>query len=148
MILIAHRGNTTGPKPFLENDPVYIRQALDGGFDAEIDVWLINENYILGHDSPEFFIKESFLENKKLWCHAKNLRALEKMLKNKKIHCFWHQEDKFTLTSKNYIWTYPGESYTSKSVVVKPENHIKNNFKDIAKYNCYGICSDYVKRIK
>ena len=39
-ILIAHRGNTRGPKPEKENQPEYILQAIQEGFDVEIDVWM------------------------------------------------------------------------------------------------------------
>ena len=42
MILISHRGNITGKQPELENDPNYIRAALDENYDVEIDVWHIN----------------------------------------------------------------------------------------------------------
>jgi hypothetical protein len=139
MKLIAHRGNTQGPKPAVENDPVYISQALDAGFDAEVDVWSINGNYVLGHNSPDFFVKGLFLENKKLWCHAKNLEALERMLDNKKIHCFWHEADNYTITSKGYIWTYPDKDVASRSVVVVTGNRIKQSYKKI-----HGICGDYV----
>jgi hypothetical protein len=142
MKLISHRGNISGAKPLIENDPLYIRQALEMGFDVEVDVRSINGNYILGHDSADYFIKESFLENKKLWCHAKNLEAIERMVKNKKIHCFWHQNDDYTLTSKGYIWTYPGKKTGPKSIVAVPE--YKNKIKDIKKFNCFGICSDFV----
>ena len=139
MKLIAHRGNTEGRKPAVENDPVYVSQAIDAGFDAEIDVWSINGNYILGHDSPDFFVKQSFLENKRLWCHAKNLEALERMLLNKKIHCFWHETDKYTVTSKGHIWTYPEENVTSNSVIVIAGSKLSLSHRKI-----YGICGDYV----
>jgi|TARA_Y100000310_G_scaffold299665_1_gene334705 hypothetical protein len=137
--LIAHRGNTEGSKPAVENDPAYIGQALNAGFDVEVDVWSINGNYVLGHDSPDFFVKESFLENKKLWCHAKNLEALKRMLRNKKVHCFWHEEDKYTITSKGYIWTYPEEDVTSNSVIV-----IAGWKLDLPYEKIHGICGDYV----
>ena len=39
-IWIAHRGNTRGPKPEKENQPEYILQAIQEGFDVEIDVWM------------------------------------------------------------------------------------------------------------
>jgi len=139
MKLIAHRGNIEGSKPAVENDPVYVTQALKAGFDAEIDVWSINGNYILGHDSPDFFVKESYLENKKLWCHAKNLEALKRMLDNKKIHCFWHETDKYTITSKGLIWTYPEERVTPSSVVVVAGSGLSQSYKKI-----YGICGNYV----
>jgi hypothetical protein len=139
MKFVAHRGNTTGPKPAVENDPIYVRQALDAGFDAEVDVWSVNGNYILGHDSPDFFVKESYLEDKRLWCHAKNLEALKRMLLNKKIHCFWHGTDDYTITSKGHIWTYPDKDTTSNSVMVVTGNKIKESYK-----KTYGICGDYV----
>ena len=39
MIFIAHRGNTKGPNKELENTPGYIDEALDNGFDVEVDIW-------------------------------------------------------------------------------------------------------------
>ena len=90
MILISHRGNYDGPNIKLENNPAQITKMINDGFDCEIDVWYINSHFLLGHDGPVYAVKERFLENNKLWCHAKNMSALEKMIKNKKINCFWH----------------------------------------------------------
>jgi glycerophosphoryl diester phosphodiesterase len=39
MLLISHRGNISGPQPKLENTVAYIEQAINQGFDVEIDVW-------------------------------------------------------------------------------------------------------------
>jgi hypothetical protein len=136
MVLISHRGNLDGPKPKLENNPAQVKSVILSGFDCEIDVWNINGHFILGHDRPSYPVKEKFLENKKLWCHAKNLQALEVMLGNKNIHCFWHENDDFTLTSKNFIWTFPEKSTSKKSVVVSLD-------KKSSDYQCYGICTDY-----
>jgi hypothetical protein len=86
--LISHRGNINGPNKKLENSPNYIREALDHGFDVEIDVWVLDGKYFLGHNAPQYPVLEEFLQNEKLWCHAKNLAALEQMLQNPKIHCF------------------------------------------------------------
>jgi hypothetical protein len=109
---------------------------LHKGFDVEIDVWFKNGKWYLGHDKPTYIVDKSFLENKKLWCHAKNLDALNLMLKNNKIHCFWHQNDDFTLTSKNYIWTYPDKDTRDNSIIVliKKEKIPKKTF---------GICTDF-----
>ena len=60
------------------------------------------------------------------------------MLKGGDIHCFWHQEDDVTLTSKGFMWTYPGKPLTDKSICVLPE---KNN--QIPK-KALGICSDCI----
>lgn len=136
MIIISHRGNLNGPNPFTENSIPAINIALNNGFDVEIDVWFKNNKWYLGHDEPIYSIKESFLQNNKLWCHAKNLDALSLMLKNKKIHCFWHQNDDFTLTSKNYIWTYPNKEIRNNSILVLTKKQ------KITK-NIFGICTDF-----
>ena len=54
------------------------------------------------NDSPKYEIQKVFLDQEGLWCHAKNKDALERMLAYK-IHCFWHQEDDYTITSRGYI---------------------------------------------
>lgn len=118
MIYISHRGNLTGPSK-TENYPIHISAALVMGYHVEIDVWFVNDKFYLGHDEPNFKteVDLKYLKNKKLWCHAKNIEALSMMLRNK-VHCFWHQEDDATITSKSYIWTYPGKknsSFTSHS---------------------------------
>ena len=107
IIRIAHRGNTHGRKPSLENDPAYIQSALDAGYHVEVDVWQEENQYFLGHDGPRVKVGESFLENPHMICHAKNINALQSMLKNSNIHCFWHEEDKYTLTSMGWVWKYP-----------------------------------------
>ena len=134
--LISHRGNLDGPKPTLENHPDYIGKALRLGYDVEVDVWLKSGELFLGHDAPQYLIKPSFLKNDKLWCHAKNLSALEYMLENN-IHCFWHESDDFTLTSRGYVWTFPNKPACSKSVLVTLRR------KKI-KTDCHGICTDYI----
>ncbi len=140
MILISHRGNIGGPHPDKENSPEYILEALSFGFDVEIDVWLERDKFYLGHDHSEFLIDKSFLFNEKLWCHAKNLDALTALLKEPTIHCFWHQCDDVTLTSKQYIWTYPGKKIASeRAIAVKPESQISW---DISMAE--GICSDFI----
>ena len=141
MILISHRGNLRGRIPKYENNPSYIEKALKEGFDVEIDVWYKDNEWYLGHDEPTYHINMNWLRNKKLWCHAKNIEALNKMLKED-IHCFWHQEDDVTLTSKGYIWTYPGKLLTDKSICVL----LKKNSKIPKKV--LGICSDYVVTYK
>ena len=102
MIFISHRGNICGPNPDHENNPEQITKVVSMGFDVEIDVWYQNDAWYLGHDKPQTEIDISFLKNTKLWCHAKNLSALEKMI-DLNIHCFWHQTDDYTLTSNGYI---------------------------------------------
>ena len=141
MILISHRGNIDGAYPTFENNPVYINKAVHCGFDVEIDVWCVDNRWYLGHDALQHEVTLSYLKNDKFWCHAKNIEALESMLKDN-IHCFWHQEDDVTLTSKGYMWTYPGKKLTTNSIAVLPELNNQNPKKAL------GICSDYVVNYK
>lgn len=141
MKYISHRGNTNGPNINLENNPKHILNVLNK-FEVEIDVWYKADNFLLGHDNPIYRVEKQFLKNDGLWCHAKNYRALLEMLDNN-IHCFWHQEDKYTLTSKGFIWAYPSDFYENGVIAVLPEN---NNVININ--NCAGICSDYIEDFK
>ena len=146
MKLIAHRGLTNGPDINLENRPEQILKSLNEEYDCEIDLWIINSDFYLGHDNPQYPINPKFLDNFGLWIHAKNLSAL-RWLTTTNLEYFWHQEDNFTLTSSNYIWTYPGKELTQRSVCVMPEleDPTLQNVKDIY---CYAICSDYVGILK
>ena len=140
MILISHRGNLNGPNPERENSPLYVLEAIQARYDVEVDVWYIDEQLWLGHDKPQYKIDVGFLLNRCLWCHAKNLEALDKMMYHK-IHCFWHEDDAVTLTSKNYVWAYPGV-YAKNSIAVLPES------KNYNIQNHLGVCSDYIQSYK
>ena len=144
MLLISHRGNIEGPNSSLENSPDYINTALNLGFDVEIDVWLDPDGDIyLGHDFGIYPVDPTFLINEHLWCHAKNIEAFEYMLKNRFIHCFWHQDDFYTLTSRAYVWCYPGHyARHSRSIYVLSDKVLM----DLS--NVHGICSDYIKNYK
>jgi hypothetical protein len=141
MILISHRGNIDGPNEVRENSPYYIMEAIVMGFDVEVDVWFIDGKFWLGHDEPQYKTDYKFLMNEKLWCHAKNLDALFEM-KKYAIHYFWHETDTVTLTSKNYVWAYPGKQPIKGSIACLPE--IQND----SVLLCKGICSDYIKLYK
>ena len=78
---------------------------------------------------------------KEVWCHAKNIEAFKRLLELG-THCFFHQNDPVTLTSKQYIWTYPTQQLTEKSICVLPE------LQTIDVDGCAGVCSDYVIRYK
>jgi hypothetical protein len=144
MIWISHRGNLSGSNPHMENKPDYILEAIASDFEVEVDVWKLKDEWFLGHDEGQYKIKNDFLLNGKIWWHAKNLEALEELiLLNAK--CFWHNIDNYTLTSNNYIWTYPGYPLTSNSICVMPEKFsLENkNFKI-----CAGVCSDIIKEYR
>ena len=133
--IISHRGNLTGPNPKMENNPDYIMVALSKNYEVEIDVWFSDKGLYLGHDQPSFVIPPSFLKQEGLWCHAKNLEALEYLLENN-MHCFWHNEDKVTLTSWGIPWCYP-YVYVNNGITVE-----KGTPHTIEK-NVLGVCTDY-----
>lgn len=138
MVLISHRGNVFGAVPEMENNPQYILSAASEKYFVEIDAWKIKDSWWLGHDAPQYEIKESFLKNKRFLVHAKNLEAL-KSLMNLEIHCFWHQEDHYTITNRGVIIAYPGYACGNNVICMKPELLSMDVIKD-----AYGICSDYI----
>lgn len=143
MNLISHRGNLSGSMQDLENNPSYISDTIDAGFDVEIDLWFNSNGLYLGHDLPNYKISDDFLNSHKdkLWIHCKNLHALRYLSGSDFIY-FWHQEDDFTLTSNEKIWTYPCKDVLDKSIIVCKD---KESTKKIIEENvAYGVCSDYV----
>ena len=144
MIQIAHRGNLEGSNAALENDPQYVDSALDQGFHAEVDLWVVPAGLFLGHDLGNYPITINWLHERadKLWIHCKNLLALKELVAYKNLNYFWHQTDDFTLTSKGFIWTFPYKPTCEKSVIVNlgPSQSISPE--------CYGVCTDYPDTIK
>ena len=146
MRIIAHRGNINGPKPQYENKPSYIANAIQQGYDCEIDVWFENDKFVLGHDEPQYDFPFELLETyyNKLWIHAKNWEAFIKLRDIDRIgthlNYFWHQTDDYVLTSKGFIWTFPEKSLSYNSICVMPEKH-----KTKPVLSCYGVCTDYPK---
>ena len=141
-LIISHRGNIEGPVLETENKPEQIDFVLKKNFDVEVDLWYDKNIFFLGHDSPQYKIDYNWLKSRKnkLWIHCKNLQALEQLI-NTDLNFFWHQEDDFAITSKGYIWTYPGKKLGLKSIAVMPEGSSwqLHNLKE-----CFAICSDYV----
>ena len=127
MILISHRGNINRAIPERENDPKYIIEAISNGFEVEIDVWFVNEKFKLGHDEPKYDFPHELLEHQagKLWLHCKNLEAMSQFnildSTGTFLNYFWHQKDDVTLTSKGWIWAYPGKQPVKGSIAVMPE---------------------------
>jgi hypothetical protein len=141
MILISHRGNINGRIIEAENNPEYIKDTISMGYDVEVDVWFVEGEFWLGHDMPQYKADYKLLVNEKLWSHAKNIEALLEM-KKYAIHYFWHENDTVTLTSKNYIWAYPGKQPIKNSIAVMPELYKE----DVSL--CKGVCSDFIENYK
>lgn len=147
MFLIAHRGNFEGPCPEFENRPSYLMSGLsvDREVHMEIDVWRKKGQLYLGHDFPQYKVNDDFIVNARFWCHAKNLDAFEYMLGSPLTHCFWHQNDDHVLTSRGYIWTFPGKRLGSRSICVMPETGVvsKEVLSEVA-----GVCTDFIGRYR
>jgi hypothetical protein len=147
MILISHRGNVNGPNKERENGLDYIDEAINAGYEVEIDLWSREGKLYLGHDAPQYAVAVEWLENRltKLWVHCKNIEALEvaywfKDMRH--LNYFWHETDTVTLTSQGFIWAYPGKQPIINSIAVMPELYEEDT------KHCIGICSDYINRYK
>jgi hypothetical protein len=141
--LIAHRANRFGSSEG-ENSPKKIIEAIDDGYDVEIDVWY-DGSIKFGHDKPIYNVDLTWmlLISNKLWCHAKNLQALNFLIEND-FNCFYHDKDPCTLTSKNYVWSFPDTEIINKTIIVMPEKF--RTKQDISK--AYGICTDFPNLVK
>lgn len=147
MRLIAHRGLMNGPDPSKENTVDQINLAIRSGFNVEIDVWSVGEQWFLGHDFPKYLIDIDFLKNPNMWIHCKNEEAFEEMTyQSPQLHYFWHQTDVYTLTSFNVPWIYPGKKLIKTGICVLPEENYEMS--QLKTFDVYGFCSDYIADIK
>ena len=124
MKLISHRGNIDG-KTLLENQPSYIDDAIELGYDVEVDIWYIGDRVYLGHDLAQYQIDIHWLENRKskLWIHCKNLNSLSVFsMYEAPFKYFWHQNDEYALTSNFYTISYPGKEPHKKTIMAMPES--------------------------
>jgi hypothetical protein len=147
MKLISHRGNINGRIENYENHPDYIDDTIRLGYDVEVDIWVVNGVLFLGHDEPQYGIDINWINERKkrLWIHCKNIQAIEFAYwfkDDENLNFFWHQEDILTLTSRGYIWAYPGKQPIKNSIAVMPEIY-KDDITD-----CIGVCSDYISNYK
>ena len=142
MLYISHRGNTDKKDINTENSPEKINFCIELGYDVEIDIRYINDEWWLGHDTPQYKVSFDWINNlsKKLWIHCKNYQSLFKCDKN--WIYFWHEEDDYTITSNGFIWSYPGSDLNCRCIAVMPE---------MASYStknlgiAYGICTDNIR---
>ena len=112
----------------------------------EIDLWKKEDQYYLGHDEPSYKIDIQWLLDRKfeLWVHCKNIDAFENLSRHN-LNYFWHEDDKYTLTSKQWVWAYPDQKFSTKynkTVTVMPEWY------DTDTEGFAGICSDYIERYR
>lgn len=147
MILISHRGNINGKNIEMENNPSFIENALNLGYDVEIDVWYIDGVLFLGHDKPQYEVSLEWLElrSPSLWIHCKDMNSLSYFneysnTKSNQFNYFSHDVDMGVLTSHNYIWS---TNLYNRGILVLPEVFNKEPFE-----GTIGICSDVIEKYK
>ena len=145
MKIIAHRGNVNGPDHQRENSPQYILEAIDGGYDVEIDVWRVDNWLWLGHDKPQYTVDVEMLYRyyDRLWVHCKNVDAVKYFGALATFNWFWHDADDYTITSHGNLWCHP------KAVQLDGSVHQYTQaltFNEIGK--AFGVCTDWAGLLK
>ena len=151
MFLIAHRGLINGPDQHIENNPRTIMDAMNAGYDAEVDLQIGNDGRLyLGHDEPSYPISLDFLIQRGLWIHAKTRDALVFLANNiPNVNYFYHEEDPMVITTHGWVWNHPKHLSGIKkgrTVAVLPEYTM--SIEQTKLIDCNGICSDYVSQLK
>lgn len=144
MKIISHRGNLSGANPLRENSVGYIEEAIAEGFDVEIDLRVEDDEFYLGHDDPQYFVTISWLKKYRdvLWIHCKNREALEKLSTSMiEFNYFWHETDRYTITSKGFGWILVGQFPYSKGIIVLPESINYYDDPENLKKG-FGVCTD------
>lgn len=147
LIFISHRGNINGKDPSRENSLEYLLAAMDDGYDVEFDVRYVDNRFWLGHDEPQWSVDYSFLQGEKKWVHCKNIEAFCELHDDPSVNCFWHENDKYTLTSRLFVWAMIGEPCCRGAICVLPE-YSKRVYPSSELEICAGICSDYISKYK
>lgn len=147
-LFIAHRGNLNGPDPELENTPEYIRNALDEGFNVEIDIWYDKKEFWLGHDKPFIKLPVELSHIKQLWYHAKDICTYYYLIAARFNNVFFHENDQMAVTNNNFMWIHPNYEdeidkfqLSQRGVMIQV---LPKNIKDMVK----GYCSDNIAEIR
>ena len=146
MILISHRGNINKIDRKKENSQSYIQEAIDLGYEVEIDIWLHNKCLYLGHDNPTYKVDLNWLEKRKkhLWIHCKNFQALSYLI-NSNLRIFYHLQEDYTIISDKHIWAHNLSLVNSKCIIPLLSK------KEITEWeitDVYGVCSDFIEVLK
>lgn len=145
MLFISHRGNLSGKNKVFENCLTTIKNVIETGYIAEIDLWYNDNFFYLGHDNPENLIEYDFLKlySNKLLIHCKNDEALFKLKNDPDFEFFTHTEDQFTLSSKNTILVNPFVKTNHRDCILMMPEMSSYNLDEILKFK--GIVSDNIK---
>ncbi|CAB4156840.1 hypothetical protein UFOVP658_184 [uncultured Caudovirales phage] len=148
MRFISHRGNLTGKNVEFENSPEYVVDAIRKGFDVEIDLRKHLGKTYLGHNEPQYQVDDEWLQmySSSLWIHCKDFESLDHSV-NMGYHCFFHNIDAYTITSRSFVWAYPGSQIASRLCIsVLPER--AEGLVGLLTKNYYGTCSDFIAEME
>ena len=145
MVLISHRGNINGRIPDRENTAQYIKEAIELGYDVEVDIWYKGNEFWLGHDQPDRPVHLDWLKEHEyhLWIHCKNFGALTHLI-NTVSKTFYHSSEEYTIISNGLIWAHNITDVSTKCVI--PLLH-SNDILNWTPAPVHGVCSDYVKAL-
>lgn len=144
MKIISHRGNIRGNNPTNENRPSYIDSAIKLGYEVEVDVRFMDNEFWLGHDYNQYKINEKWMELRKnyLWFHCKDIDSALKFSIKKNFNFFCHTSDDYVLTSNGYIWVHDlNKTINDKCIIpllsINDIDHYRNS-------TPHAVCTDYV----
>lgn len=146
MKLISHRGNINGTISSEENKPSYIDCAIQSGYDVEIDVRFINNQFYLGHDNPDYIVNDVWILERRdnLLIHCKDLDSVcEFKRRGWDLKCFCHVADPYVLTSDGYVWIHDLTLNLNDRCIIP-----LITMDDVRLYNkgiVYAVCTDVVK---
>lgn len=158
MILISHRGNTNGINNTQENNPEYLKLAINKGFKVEMDISYspYQKKLLFAHENTglQFPFDEDFLYQNKdnLLIHCKDIESLCFFRgKIASFNFFFHENSDFTVSSLGWIIAHSKvtgnilEKYKTEMIQMLPE---RKGFGKSELTNYFGICSDFIEWYK
>ncbi len=97
MKLVAKRGIFEGPGSGEENTFEQVKLALSKGFDVEVDVWLVDGKFFLGHDGPKVEVDKTFFNDTRIWSHCKTKDTYYRLVRSPQTLPFLHDDEDFAL---------------------------------------------------
>lgn len=150
---ISHRGNLENKITSDENRPDVLDRRIRQGYQVELDVWVRDTSYWLGHDEPQYEVSFDWLMKDlgKKYIHCKDGPTFEHMLirsgrEGYNPNLFYHTNEDYALTTRRYVITHPCETLLEGSINMMPEMaSIKRNEE---REKAYAVCSDAIRNWK
>ncbi len=141
---IYHRGNSRGA-PTVENNPRHLSTLVGAGHHVEVDVWIRDGVFCVGHDRPEHPVSLSWLEAlaPRALIHCKDgatFVGLRAMFAERGIAAdlFYHTTEDYALSTGGKIIVYPGKEVFPNCLSMMPESVNRDPIAE----TCAEICSD------